>query len=103
MRSVKQDGFVYLRDRRGAQWIRHDLPENLTPRAAVFLGDYLAYLRRHKARSIRAQALELFAVLHRDDLRMHGEQLTELNKGRAKLLEHIAQLFRAYALRYLIF
>jgi hypothetical protein len=87
-----QLGEVHLADGRGGDGLGVELGEQLVDGALQLSADDLLDLLVGKGRDGVLEEAELGDHLGRDHVRADGEQLAELDEGRAELVEHLAHV-----------
>ena len=73
--------------------------EHSLPGAAVGLFNYIQYFLKRHWRHFRPEPHQLIAVALRKNIRMHGHNLSQLNKCGAQILQNQPQLLRRNAFR----
>ena len=92
---VRQRGAMHLSDRGGGDRRLVELREELGDREAEILLDHLLDICDRKRPDVVLQAAQLRDDVGRKDVGPRRQQLAELDEGRAKLVEHLAQMLAA--------
>ena len=94
-----EDGGVRLRNGRTAQRLLVKRREHFLHRAAVGGFHHALHLLKGHGRHVRAQLFQRLAVVPRQNIRPHGEDLPQLDERRAKILDDGAEFFRRDAVQ----
>ena len=86
---------MHLADRRGGDRALRELDEELLDRQAKLELDDLFDLLERKRRDVVLELAKLEDDVRRHDVRPSREQLSELDEGRAELVEHLAEVLPA--------
>ena len=92
--AVGQGRCVHLRDRGRAERADADVGKDLLPRAGVGLREDVLHLGQRHGRHVCAQRLERGTVFFGQNVRTHGQNLSEFDKRRPEVHENIADLLR---------
>ena len=92
--AVRERRGVHLRDGGRAERPDADVRKDLLPRAGIGLREDVLHLGQRHGRHVRAQRLERGTVFFGQNVRTHGQNLSEFDKRRPKVHENIADLLR---------
>jgi hypothetical protein len=88
---ARQAGAVHLPDRRRGDRLLLELLEDLLDREVELLLDDPADARERLGPGVVLKAAQLVQDVRRHDVGPGGQQLAELDEGRAQLVQHLAQ------------